>query len=134
MPDAVAQGDGLANLLPRDSIGQVVQLTLAGSDGKPATRVSLFDQGVVQVLQAAATGLEPKKPYVLALASNPEGQGPLEVLAPMMSSPAGTAIANAIGQIRQVVGADAKERRRYLVIAAGTPKDVGAPVQRQAER
>jgi YVTN family beta-propeller protein len=134
VPDAVPQGDGLANLVSRDSIGQVVQLTLAGSDGKPATRISLFDQGAVQVLQAAATGLEPKKPYVLALANNPEGQGPLDVLAPMMSSPAGTAIANAIGQIRQVVGPDAKEQRRYLVIAAGTPKDVGAPVQRQVER
>ena len=133
VPDAVPQGDGSADLKPRDSIGQAVQLALAGSDGKPATRVSLFDQGAVQVLQAAVTGLEPKKPYVLALADNPEGNGTLQVLAPIMSSPSGTAVANAIGQIRQVVGPGAKEQRRYLVIASGTPKDVGAPVQRQVQ-
>ena len=131
VPGAVPTGDGQANLQPRDSIGQAVQLALAGADGKPVTRVTLFDQGAVQILQAAATGLEPKKPYVLALANTPDGQGPLEVLAPMMSSPAGTAIANAIGQIRQVVAASANERRRYLVIASGTPKEIGPPVQRQ---
>jgi hypothetical protein len=31
------------------------------------TSVSLFDQGLAQVLQAAVTGLEPKQPYVLSL-------------------------------------------------------------------
>lgn len=133
VPGAVASGDGLANLQPRESIGQAVQLALGGSDGKPATRVSLFDQGAVQVLQAAVTGLEPKKPYVLALSRTPDGQGPLEPLAAMMSSPSGTAVANSIGPIRQIVGADAKDQRRYLVIASGTPKDIGPPVQRQLQ-
>jgi hypothetical protein len=33
-------------------------------DGKAATQVTLFDQGVLQTLQAAVTGLTPKKPYV----------------------------------------------------------------------
>jgi hypothetical protein len=31
------------------------------------TSVSLFDQGLLQVLQASATSLEPKQSYVLAL-------------------------------------------------------------------
>ena len=35
---------------------------------RPPTSVSLFDQGLIQVLQASVTGLEPKQPYVLALA------------------------------------------------------------------
>ncbi|HXS53012.1 MAG TPA: YncE family protein [Usitatibacter sp.] len=131
VPDAVPSGDGLANLEPRESIGKAVQLALGGPDGKPATRVSLFDQGAVQILQAAVTGLEPKKPYVLALARNADGQGPLEPLAKIMSSPSGTAVANSIGPIRQVVGPEAKDDRRYLVIATGTPEDVGQPVQRQ---
>ena len=34
----------------------------AGANGKAPTSVSLFDQGLVQVLQAAVTGLEPRKP------------------------------------------------------------------------
>ncbi len=133
VPGAVASGDGRANLQPRDSLGKPVQLTLAGTDGKPMTRVSIFDQGAVQILQAAVTGLEPKKPYVLALARNADGQGPLEPLAAMMSSPSGTAVANAIGQIRQVVEASAKDDRRYLVVARGTPKEIGEPVQRQVQ-
>src|SRR6476660_5529805 len=80
VPNAVPQGEGRTNLQPLQSIGQAVQLVLAGQDGKPATRVSLFDQGAIQILQAAATGLEPKKPYVLALAQNREGTGMLEPL------------------------------------------------------
>ena len=131
VPNAVPSGDGRSHLESRDSIGQAVQLALGGSDGKPATRVSLFDQGAVQVLQAAVTGLEPKKAYVLALADDREGHGTLEPIATFMSSPAGTAVANTIGPLRQVVGPDAKEKRRYLVIAEGTPKQVGSPVQRQ---
>ena len=134
VPDAVPSGDGLANLQPRESIGQAVQLALAGPDGKAATRVSLFDQGAVQILQAAVTGVEPKKPYVLALAEDRDGRGPLQVLAGFMGNPAGAAVVNSIGPIRQVVAADAKAQRRYLVIAAGTPKDPGAIVQRQLEQ
>jgi YVTN family beta-propeller protein len=134
VPGAVPQGDGRSNLQPRESIGQAVRLTLAGADGKPATQVSLFDQGAVQILQGAATGLEPKKPYVLALAQDPQGGGPLEALAAFMSNPAGAAVINSIGPIRQIVAADAKESRRYLVIVPGTPKDLGQPVQRQVER
>jgi YVTN family beta-propeller protein len=134
VPNAVPQGEGRMNLQPLESIGQAVQLVLAGQDGKPATRVSLFDQGTVQILQAAATGLEPKKPYVLALAQNRQGTGALEPLGAFMSNPAGAAVVNSVGPIRQVVAADATETRRYLVIAPGTPKNIGQPVQTQVER
>lgn len=134
VPGAVPSGDGLANLQPLASIGQATHLTLGGPDGKPVTRVSLFDQGAVQILQAAATGLEPKKPYVLALAEHPDGSGTLQPLAPFMSNPAGAAIINTIGQIRQVVAESQKETRRYLVIAPGAPKEMGPPVQRQLEQ
>ena len=48
------------------------------------------------ILQAAATGLEPKQPYVLALSGDPHGGGALESLAAFMSNPAGAAIVNAV--------------------------------------
>ena len=32
--------------------------------------MTLFDQGLVQVLEASVTGLEPKQPYVLALSQS----------------------------------------------------------------
>jgi hypothetical protein len=41
----------------------------------------------------------------------------LEPLAAFMSNPAGAAVINSVGPIRQVVAADAAESRRYLVIA-----------------
>jgi hypothetical protein len=50
-----------------------------------------------------------------------------------MSNPAGAAIVNSVGPIRQVIEATAKESRRYLVIAPGTPKDIARPVQVQVQ-
>ena len=83
------------------------------------THVTLFNQGLVQVLQAAVTGLEPKKPYVLALATQPDGRGKLEPIASFTTNPAGAAIVNSLGPIRQVVEVSTPGTRRYLVIAPG---------------
>jgi YVTN family beta-propeller protein len=133
VPGAVATGDGRQNLVGLDQVGQVVKLALAGSDGKAASEVSLFDQGQVQILQASVAGLEPKKPYVLALADDPKGGGKLEPLAGFMSNPAGASIVNSVGPIRQIVQPAAPATPRYLVIASGTPQDVGKPVQTQVQ-
>jgi hypothetical protein len=91
----------------------------------------LFNQGLVQVLQAAVTGLEPKKPYVLALAAQPDGSGKLEPIASFLTNPAGAAIVNTVGPIRQVVEVSTPETRRYLVIAPGSPEQLGQAVQVQ---
>ena len=131
VPDAVPEGDGTQNLQPLGLAGQAAHLTLA-ADGKPTTSVSLFDQGLVQVVQASVTGLQPKQPYVLALAEDPKGGGTLQSLASFTTNPAGAAIVDAIGPIRQIVQGEAKEQRRYLVIAAGTADKPGAVIQVQA--
>ena len=131
VPNAVPQGDGMANLQPLGAAANAVQLTLAAADEPGITQVTLFDQGLVQVLQAAATGLRPGQPYVLALADNAAGTGTLQPLAAFMSNPAGAAVVNAVGPIRQLVQADAGAMRRYLVIAPGTAAQPGSPIQRQ---
>ncbi|WP_428031676.1 YncE family protein [Ancylobacter sp.] len=134
VPGAVPEGDGTQNLQPLGVAGQAAHLSLAaegGATGKPATSVSLFDQGLIQILQASVTGLAPKRPYVLALAGQPDGTGTLEPLAAFMTNPAGSAIVNAAGPIRQIVQNDAPAQRRYLVIAEGTSVQPGAVVQRQ---
>jgi hypothetical protein len=125
-------------LQPLGVAGRVAQLKLAGltaSDQKAAsddaTSVSLFDQGLTQVLQAAVVGLEPKQPYVLALAQQPDGNGTLEPLADFTTNPAGAAIVNATGPIRQVVQEGGENVRRYLVIARGSSAKPGAVVQIQ---
>ncbi|HEU4731342.1 MAG TPA: DUF305 domain-containing protein [Kofleriaceae bacterium] len=133
VPDAVPTGDGTAGLQPLGTAGQAAHLTLSppGSPGKVATSVTLFDQGLTQVLQASVTGLPAKKPHVLALATRPDGSGPLEPLAAFSTNPAGAAIVNAVGPIRQIVQSSDAAARRFLVIASGTPSQLGPVVQIQ---
>ena len=57
----------------------------------------------------------------------------LEPLADFITNPAGAAIVNALGQIRQVVRGEGDGPRRYLVITPGTAAQPGAPVQVQAD-
>jgi len=70
---------------------------------------------------------------VLALSNDPAGGGILESLQAFMTNPAGAAIVNAIGPIRQVVRAEDKNPRRYLVIVPGTADNHGAAVQVQMQ-
>ncbi|HEX8469295.1 MAG TPA: YncE family protein [Allosphingosinicella sp.] len=128
VPGAVPSGDGLSNLVPRAVAGQKVQLVISGLG---QSQVTLFDQGQVQILQAAVAGLVPKAPYVLALADRPDGLGALEPIAAFTTNPSGAAIVNAVGPIRQIVSAEAAAARRYLVVAPGTPAKPGPPVQVQ---
>jgi YVTN family beta-propeller protein len=138
VPDAVPNGVETLGLLPLALAGEVAHLTLVAASqgvlgaGKPPTSVSLFDQGLVQVLEAAVTGLEPSRPYVLALSHRADGGGVLEPLSAFRTNPAGAAIVNAVGPIRQLLRAEDRVQRRYLVIMSGTPAQLGAIVQIQA--
>jgi hypothetical protein len=132
----VPEGLATSNLRPLGLAGQSAQLWLASPGAKKEkapTSVSLSDQGLVQMLEAAVTGLEPGKPYLLALATEPSGTGVLEPLQSFMTNPAGAAIVNAIGPIRQLVRGEDKIPRRYLVIFPGTPDNHGAAAQVQTE-
>jgi len=110
-----------------------VHLALAAPDTGRTTTVSLFDQGLTQVLQAPAAGLEPAKPYMLALASKPDGTGAIEPIAQFMTNPAGAQIVNAVGPIRQFVdpAAQARDDRRHLVVMTVEHGKTGRPVQVQ---
>ncbi len=104
----------------------------AGAAARAPTSVSLFDQGLTQVLQATVTGLRPKEPYVLALSNQASAGGALEPLAAFTTNPAGSAIVNAVGPIRQALRGEASVPRRHLVIVSGTPRKLGDVVQVQA--
>ena len=133
----VPEGLGTSKLQPLGVAGQSAQLGLAPpgarKEEKAPTSVSLSDQGLVQVLEAAVTGLESGKPYVLALANERSGGGAREPLQGFMTNPAGSAIVNAIGPIRQMVQGADQIPRRYLVILPDTPDNHGAAVQVQKE-
>ncbi|MCC2610909.1 YncE family protein [Neorhizobium sp. Rsf11] len=136
VPNAVPEGDGMQNLVPLGAAGDAAHLKLAATgdkDKKQSTSVTLFNQGLTQVLQAAVAGLDPKKPYVLALSDKPDGSGQLQGLATFMTNPAGSAIVNAVGPIRQIVEARHKDEKRYLVVATSADGKPGEVVQVQAE-
>jgi YVTN family beta-propeller protein len=136
VPNAAPNPDDRQNLQPLGVAGQVSHLVLAAKgakDGQAPTSVSLFDQGLIQVLQASVTGLEPKQKYVLALADHADGDGTLQPLAAFMTNPAGSAIVDATGPIRQIVHDSAASDRRYLVIAPGDATTFGAAVQVQTQ-
>jgi YVTN family beta-propeller protein len=137
--NAVPEAGGLQNLEPLGIAGQVTHLGMAASVSRDNARstestptsVSLFDQGLTQVLEASVTGLQPAKPYVLALSKDKNGGGKLEPLSAFLTNPAGSAIVNAVGPIRQIVKGEDQTQRRYLVIVSGTPDNLGAAVQIQ---
>lgn len=143
VPNAVPQGDGTQNLQPLGIAGQISHLELqtlvSGKRQESATAptsIALFEQGLIQVLQASANGLQPKSAYVLALSSQADGSGELQALSNFMTNPAGSAIVNAVGPIRQIVqgntGVNAQDERRYLTIAPVVNGKPGTPVQVQA--
>jgi hypothetical protein len=68
---------------------------------------------------------------MLALADHADGSGSLQPLAAFMTNPAGSAIVNAAGPIRQIVENPATSERRYLVIAPGDATTVGEAIQIQ---
>ncbi|MGA2292779.1 YncE family protein [Bradyrhizobium sp.] len=136
--NAVPEGTGTNGLQPLGIAGQAVHLMMVSTAAKPAagaqapTSVALFDQGLTQMLEASVTGLEAKQPYMLALAQRADGSGALEPLASFMTNPAGAAIVNAVGPIRQLVRGEGDTPRRYLVIVPGATTGAAKPVQLQA--
>jgi YVTN family beta-propeller protein len=137
VPNAAPDPEDRQNLQSLGIAGEVAHLALAPKDrlksgpkdGQAPTSVSLFDQGLIQVLQASVTGLEPKQKYVLALADQADGSGTLQPLVAFMTNPAGSAIVNTTGPIRQIVQNPATSTRRYLVIVPGDVANPGKAVQ-----
>jgi YVTN family beta-propeller protein len=133
---AIPERASAENLEPLGVAGISTQIWLTPQGQKAdraPTSVSLSDQGLVQVLEAAVTGLEPGKPYVLALSKEASGAGVLQPLQGFMTNPTGAAVVTAVGPIRQLVRSEDSTQRRYLVIAPGTVGQLGAPVQVQSE-
>jgi YVTN family beta-propeller protein len=137
VPDAVPEGAGTGGLQELGVVGQAAHFTMqsvhargTAATGAP-TSVTLFDQGLLQVLQASVTGLEPKQAYMLALATHADGSGALEGLSRFTTNPAGSAIVNTVGPIRQLVHDEPAGPRRYLVIATVSGTEAGTPVQIQ---
>jgi YVTN family beta-propeller protein len=133
VPGAVPDGDGMSGLTPLGLAGEVAHLSLVPVEKdklrdstNPPTTVSLFDQGLTQVLQAAVTGLEPKQQYLLVLTGQADGSGERQILAKFNTNPAGAAIVNAIGPIRELTYNGSDSKRRYLAIVSANDNGAAA--------
>jgi YVTN family beta-propeller protein len=118
VPRAVPSGSGVANLAPIGSSGAAVHLSLvAVGTNDVKTTVAVNDQGLIDLLEAAVTGLEPKQSYVVALAANADGSGTLEPIARFTAGADGGAIPVTIGPLRAALAGNDQATRRFLVIA-----------------
>lgn len=124
VPEAVPEGDGMTNLVPIGDAGLAAHIRMGPSGAKPATApttVTVNNQGLLDLLQAAVTGLKPKTNYRLALAEHrSKPYGKIEPLIAFTTNPAGAAIVAALGPLRRVVaGPPNQADRRYLIIVPG---------------
>jgi len=137
--NAVPLGDGKMGLQLLGPAAGVTRLSMtfpkalaaAENDQVSPTSVSLFDQGLTQILEASVSGLRPGASYVLAFADRPDGGGALQALSAFRTNPAGSAIVNAAGPIRQIIQPGELAPQRYLVILSGTPEQMGEVAQIQ---
>lgn len=138
VPGAVKSGDGRAHLVSLGKAGEVAHVMLGPPDhihGAQTAKssVSLFDQGLQQVFQAAVAGLAPKSSYFFALTAMRDGSGERDPIAAFTTNPAGAAIVNASGHIRQAAAGSEGRDRRYLTIFEGTIDAPGVPAQVQVD-
>ncbi|MFD7894729.1 DUF305 domain-containing protein [Streptomyces sp. NPDC059743] len=140
VPRAVPTGKGTANLMPLGVAGMAGHLTLSapkGSGGRGHATVSVNALGALDLLQVAATGLEPGKNYTLWLTKNRTAPfGRKEALTMFTTNAAGAQVSQAIGLLREVLTpASAAERaaahERFLII---TRADSDTPVAVQESR
>lgn len=133
VPHAVPTGDGLANLVSLGSSGQSVHLFL-GPTGTPSkaapTTLTLNNQGPIDLLEAAVTGLNADSSYTLGTV--PDLGVPDQDFVPLSTfrtNAAGAQIVESLGPLRHVLaGSPGTEYRRYMEIV---PANATQPVQVQ---
>src|SRR6266403_1523834 len=101
VPTAVPTGNGLSNLVPLGSSGESVHLFM-GPPGSPAsaapTTVTLNNQGPIDLLEAAVTGLQPDTSYTLGYVRDLAAPGQnFQPLNTFTTNAAGAQIAESIG-------------------------------------
>ncbi len=141
VPGAVPSGPGTANLQPLGSSGITGHVTLAAvGSTRGITTVAVNNQGLIDLVEAAVTGLHPKASYQLALAGKPAAPwGSITPLTEFQTNPAGAAIVTAFTPLKTIVRPHGQVEpvdtaRRYLVIRPLGASGAGAPVQAQVAR
>src|SRR5256886_1018461 len=122
VPNAVANGPGIENLMPLGTAANTARLQLepggtAMSDAQASVAVNSL--GLLDLVQIAAKGLSPRTTYQVYLAeSNKSPFGKLEPLAVLKTNPDGAGIVQAIGPLKALADNDPNSYapQRFLVV------------------
>ena len=136
VPNAVANGPGVENLMPLGTAANTARLQLepggtAMSDAQASVAVNSL--GLLDLVQIAAKGLSPRTTYQVYLAeSNKSPFGKLEPLAILKTNPDGAGIVQAIGPLKELIGNDPNSPapQRFLIVT--DVNDSSGVVLRQA--
>jgi YVTN family beta-propeller protein len=127
VPGAVPNGVGTANLMPLGVAGEALHIEMlpppGGALANARATVAVNSLGLIDLLQIAVAGLQPGQEYQLFLVNSLTKPDASRIaLTKFIANPSGAAVAQAIGPLRTVVGADEsanqKSDRRYLVVTA----------------
>ena len=133
VPDA-SPGQNADNLEPLGEVRETGRITMEAPAGSPAPKaqatVAVDSQGILDLLEIAASGLQLNSDYLLYIVDSPRApfQDKVE-LAKLTTRMDGGAIAQAVGPLKRVVSSDDDARRdqlkRYLLV---TPINSSTPV------
>jgi YVTN family beta-propeller protein len=126
VPDAVAEGDGTANLTALGDAGVAAHLSLIvppGGTGSAHATVSVNSLGLLDLLQIAVSGLQPGQLYTLWMVASRTAPFADKVpLVTFKTNGAGAQVAQAVGPLRQVLipsSAQAGQSKlRFLMVSA----------------
>jgi YVTN family beta-propeller protein len=127
VPNAVPEGDGMANLTPLGDAGKASHLALIapeGNAGSARATVSVNSLGALDLLQIAVSGLKPTSDYTLWLTTSRTAPfGDKEPLVTFKTNLAGAQVAQTIGPLRKVLTeattSDNRSGERFLLVTAG---------------
>jgi YVTN family beta-propeller protein len=120
VPNAVPDGSGTQNLRPLGEAAETIKLQLRGTGGAsgPQATVAVNSLGLVDLLEIAASGLNPNALYRLWVADTDRPPfGSLVPIAMLKTNPDGGAVAQTIGPLKSVAPpGTGLVTTRYLVV------------------
>ncbi|HEY4045678.1 MAG TPA: hypothetical protein VGM27_02330, partial [Acidobacteriaceae bacterium] len=142
VPNAVPTGNGLSNLVSLGTSGQSAHLYMGPDSNSPAskatTTVTLNNQGPIDLLEAAVTGLDPNASYTIGLVPDLKGsEQNYQPLAMFQTNAAGAQIVESLGPLRQILAGspqqqDQRQDQRFLeIVPTGGTQPVQVQLQTQ---
>ena len=136
LPNAVPTGTGTENLTPLGQAADITKIELKAVTGTaspgPSATVAVNSLGLLDLLEIAVSGLQPKSQYTLMLSdtNQPPFKNP-EPLATFVTWPDGAGVAQAIGPLKKAVTSGTQSgpeslKRRYLIVSPAN--DTSNPV------